>query len=412
MNPANVKFCCTGDCGVNGIGTASAGVEHWSTLNSTAPTVATSPGGRGTRAYKCTAQGFFTHTFATQIASPATLVYRHYVYFETALPNADCAYSGEGLTGNGFGFKVSDGTIRAVTSFTNFGASGVAISPDTWYCIDVKVVSDTTRTSDVTVTPLGGTPTACAQASEASAAQQSTGIRLGAQTAGVTQTVYFRDLICSGTAGDYPIGPGQGVALFPNADRTNSSATPTDGNKGHLYSATTDFGKGSGGATATGAQNAESTSWQSLANPMSTSIATNFIADLLGASTEHMVWELQDLVDALSINGVMLACATHSASATTNAFAAGIGNASALKAASISGDLSESTITIPVAVVTTDASAAAWDPTKVNATTIWFGDSTDVNPDVFLDSACLEVDFVPVVPQPPKASPYPQMIGR
>lgn len=408
-------FCCSGECGIGGIGTVSLGTRHWNFYATTSTvTVATSPGSRGTRCLRfnfAAAQAQIGHAYATAIPSPATLVSRFYIWFVT-LPTGSGGFDVPlgPINANGIAYRESDGKLYGYDSAApTTSASGFAVSTGQWYCIDVKLVFDTTHTVDVQITPLGGSTTILPQVSVAGAPNTFGSNAYGHGSGTVTGEYYIRDIIESSNAADYPIGPGQGYALFPNADRTNSAATPTDGNKGHLFSATTDFGKGASGATATGAQNAESTSWQSLDNPLVLTAGGSWIADLLGAGTEHMVWELDNLPsDASAVNGVMLVCTTHSASATTNEFRAGIGNPSALKAASVGPlDISETTLVVCDAPVTTDASAAAWNVAKVNATTIWFGDSADVNPDPYLDGACLEVD---VVRTPPVVMPVQPIV--
>jgi hypothetical protein len=86
------------------------------------------------------------------------------------------------------------------------------------------------------------------------------------------------------------LATGTVVGLYPNGDLPNSAGNPADTNGGHYWSAGTDFGKGAGGATNVGTQTAETTSWQSLQNPLSTTIGTNFIADKSATSTERIAW--------------------------------------------------------------------------------------------------------------------------
>lgn len=393
MNPANCKFACGGECGIGAVGTASAvGLRHWAVVSGTAPTITAAPSGmtsaKAIRFNPSAASSALRHDYLTAIASPATSVWRFDVYF-ASMPAASCDISRVG-SGHGVYYDQASGTLRAGESAAALASAGIAVTTGIVYTVDVKVVSGTTPTVDMRVNG-----TAATQYSAAGSAAAHSNIQIGIGGVNTTADFYIDNLVTSGTAAEYPIGSGITIGLYPNADRTNSAATPTDGNKGHLFSATNDFGKGSGGATATGAQNAEATSWQSLANPLSVNIGTNFISDLLGASTEHMVWELADLpAGVTTVNGVMLVCTTHSASATANVFNAGIGNASA-QVALVNGNAASTTIIVCHVLRTTDASGAAWTPTLVNATTVYFGDSTDVNPDPYLDGICLEVDYVP-----------------
>jgi hypothetical protein len=390
VDPANAKFVCGAECGIASVGTTSAGTEHWSAIVGT-PTVVTSGPTtmRSTRAFNFTT-GTLRHTFATAIASPGTLVARFYVYFPTLPSGSTLIFRDFGLSNLGVYFQSSDSKIYARNSAGTLGATGVTVTTGQWYRIDVKYVRAVAQTVDVQV---GGV--ACGQATNTVADSAISGFEFGIAT-GVAD-MYVDDLIVTGTSSEYPIGEGTVVGLYPNADRTNSAATPTDGNAGHLFSATTDFGKGAGGATATGNQNAESTSWQSLANPLSTSIGTNFVSDLLGASTEHVCWEFADLPSAaVSINGVMLVVATHSASTTGNnaSFRLRGSNGNTGAGGQIGGDFSEATITVPVSIVTTDHTGATWTPEVLNASHLNFGDSSDVNPDPYCDGMCVETDIV------------------
>lgn len=303
-------------------------------------------------------------------------------------------------SGNSLGvrFHVPDNTLRCGDSGAGAGA-GIAVTTDTWYRVDLKLTYNTTCTVDMQVNGTSAT-----QYTRAGSAAAIPNCYFGVMTLllGPTADVFIDDLIVSGTSGDYPIGPGGVVGLYPNGDKTNSAATPTDGNGGHLYSAVTDFGKGSGGGTNLAAQNSESTSWQSLAKPLSTSIATNFIADATGASTEHLVWTLEDLpANAASVNGVMLVAATHSATNTTNNQSMKIKDASNNTSNAWNLlDLSENTITVPVFTFTAAPGGGAWSVSEVNGCLIQWGDSSDVNPDPYLDGVCLEVDYVPTPPRP------------
>lgn len=411
MNPANAKFLCGAECGIATTGTLSAGTEHWASIINTATVVTSGPTPmRSTRCFRFnpSAVGIqLNHTFATAIAAPATVVARFYVYFAT-LPSGDTnIFQPSPASGSAAGvvFVASDSTLRARAAGGN-AASGAAVTTGVWYRVDVKIVYDTTDTCDISVDGVAQT-----QRSGAGSSRTCVNVIIGNVSA-VTADFYMDDIVVSGTSGDFPIGAGTVAGLYPSADRTNSAANPTDGNKGHLYSATSDFGKGASGGSAVGAQNAESTSWQSLANPLSTTIGSNWIADLVGTSAEHMMWELADLPsDALTINGVFLVATCHAASATTCQHRMVLGDGSGAVSYPFALDLSETTITVPTIILTTDNIGNAWTVSGVNACTIGFGDSTDVNPDPYLDGVCLEVDYVASVVIPNQSIIVPTLHG-
>lgn len=335
------------------------------------------------------------HTFAAAIASPATLVARFYVRFATVPGVVTTLFDTETATNHGGVEYHTSGEIRTRIGATD-GSSGIAVTTGRWYRIDFKYVTGATCTADLQVDGV-----AVSQQTAAGASATITGFDIGPLVNNPTCDFFVDDVLVSGTSGDYPIGEGGIVGLYPNADRTNTAANPSDTNFGHFYSAVGDFGKGSGGGTDLAAQNSESTSWQSLANPLSTSVATNFVSDRLGISSEHLVWNHALLPSgAAVVNGVMLVWTTHSASATGNAQTMSLMDGVTGDSSTTSGslDLSESTITVPVVVFPTNTGGGAWTVAKVNTANFRWGDSIDVNPDVFCDGVCLEVDWSAVPP--------------
>lgn len=378
-------FVCGAECGLAAIGTISAGVEHWSGVTATAPTVVTSgPASmRSTRAFRfnpSAATCFFTHTFATAIGSPATTVMRFYIYF-TTLPGAD-TFLAIDTSGNGVAFIKSDNSIRAtIQNGATNGASGVVITTGQWYRIDCKAVNGATFTSDVQVDG-----TACAQASQAGAAGSNPTIRFGAINS-ATADFYIDDLIVSGTSGDYPIGAGTIVGQYPSADGTHGGGW-----------ATGTFGKGTSGAT--NASNTDTDIWQSLDNPLTQTAAGAWVSNLTAVATTNYVEFRNGTMptNASTINGAMLVVASHSASATANNFNFDINDGSGHTATLFSiVDLSETTITTPIVVRNTDANGVAWTKTTMDANRNRFS-GTDSNPDCYLDGFVWEVDYVAVPP--------------
>lgn len=366
-------FICGAECGIAVPGTASGGVEHWSATAGTAPTISTTtvrPGGAGSRSFRfnpSAAVSNLTHTFAVAVAAPSTVVYRHYVYFAT-LPSANTRISGV----NGpFGvvFNSSDNTLRAGTSGATVASGGATVTTGKWYRIDCKIVKNTTTTVDLTVDGVAQT-----QYSVAGASATTTNFSIGFLNDTATADMFIDDVIVSGTSGDFPIGVGGVVGLYPNGDGT------------HVASASTDFGKGSGGGT--NVASSDTDTWQSLADPLSDSVATNFLANKTGATdlSEYLTHTYDDLPAAVgAIDGAMFVAATHSATATSNNFTLRLGTTTIM-----SFDASETSITIPCVIRNTDSAGAAWDTTSMNAVTTRFA-SSDVTPDVYLDGVCIEV---------------------
>lgn len=415
-------FICGAECGIAVVGALTTpGVEHWSSVTAPASVVTSGPASmRSTRAFRfnpSTQSPSLTHTFTTAIASPATMVARFYVYFAT-VPNTSTGLLCTPTGTYGVAYHQPSGQLRA-TNGSSFAAAGIAVTTGQWYRVDTKIKIDTTRTVDLSVDGVATT-----QFSEAGTAAAQTGFMLGS-FATWTGDVYFDDVDVSGTSADYPIGAGTVAGLYPTADKPNSSTTPTDGNGGHLYTLTTSFGKGAGGATNVGAQNAETTSWQSLQNPLSTTIGSMVTEKVAGAGTQHMVWRMGTIpADATTVNGVMVVAATHSATATANTqsliLSTYSGGGGSPKFVYNLAALNIATITFPIVVMPLSpagAGSSAWTVASVNDVAARWGDSNDVNPVPSLDGVCLEVDYVPAPPvittnPPPMHRDVRQAINR
>ncbi len=412
MDPLNAKFVCCAGCGIDNIGTASGGTEHWASGTFTNISIVTAPAAFNTpKAFRLNPTAAVCnalHTFATLIASPATLVARFDIQF-TTLPTANVQIFNDNASVLGVQFNQSDSTLRAGAAIGTVAASGIAVTTGVKYTVDFKVVINTTRTVDIQVNGSAG-----AQYSVAGTASASTAFRFGQPTTAWTGDYVISNILVSGTSTDYPIGPGNGVALYPTGDSV------------HVYDLAGDFGKGSGGATALATPaSSETTTWQSLSNPLTLSIPTNFVAGVGAAVlTEWLQWTMDDLPgNASTINGVMWVVTSHSAAATANS----ITMQQVLAAdnsiqrtggdwAWISVDLSEITITAAVNVRVRGPGnpGAAWDVAGVNATMCRFS-SSDVTPDVFVDGACMEVDYVPTVAAAanvPYTNPMPALIAQ
>lgn len=368
-------FVCGAECGLVGTGTASGGVEHWATIAGT-PAISTTtitPAGseRSFRFNPSASTSSLQHTFASLIASPATEVARFYVRF-ASLPTADTRIFFASV--GGVVFESSDSTLRACgATAANQAASGAVVTTGVWYRVDVKIVRDSTVTVDIRVNG-----SAQAQYSVAGAAST-----LGGFTVGIIDScsadMFVDDICVSGTSGDYPLGPGTVIGLYPNADGTH--ATNNSG----------DFGKGSGAGT--GVNQSDTDTWQSLENPLDLTVGTNFLGDIgaLTDLTEYLELQFENLPSWVdTVNAVTLVATTHSASTTANNLTLRIYDGST-QTTVINADHSETGIVSTVVTRTTNASGSAWTPSLVNAERVRFT-SSDNNPDVYLDGICLEVD--------------------
>jgi len=404
VDPTNAKFCCSFGCGITAVGTASAGVEHYGFISGT-PTIIAAPTGRTGSALRFTGSGYVSHTFATAIASPGTAVVRFYVRF-VAFPtsNTFISYVFNATGPQSAAIRVTPAGVLAGiangVAVTGITGTTFSLSLNTWYRIDYKAVGATTRTIDVQVTPAGGSTTTLTQGSVAGTATAWTEVHQGNDGGGVVDVAHS-SLVVSGTSAEYPIGEGVGTALYPTADGT------------HVFTPAGDFLKGTSGATS--ATSTDTDLWSSLDNPLTTTAGGSWITDAAAATdgTEYVQFNVADApADLATVNAVMLVATTHSASTTANnfTFQTRYGGAGRTE---LNLDLSETAITVPVAVLPTNGGSTAWDAASLTGIVARFF-STDVTPDVYLDGFCYEVDYVPAVASAdlPYVSQYRQLLAH
>jgi hypothetical protein len=326
------------------------------------------------------------HQFAAAVASPATMVARMWLQRDT-IPSASTRVltfrNGATVLG---GIQLQNtGVLRAFVGAQDaFTTANPTIRDGQGYWLDVKCVLDATRTVDFMVDGVSATQ----GSTTGGGASACDNISWGMSVASTTD-FYVDSLIVSGTAGDYPIGRGAVIGLYPNGDGT------------HVYSASTDFAKEGTANTACAFPVAgETTSWQSLTNPLSTTIDnTKFVTDLAGLATEWLEWTLADLPSSVaSVNGLMAVTTNHSVTATANNVGMKLvdGATTSNVYPTDVADFSELGIATAVKTfATAPSTGTAWTKTLVDALKIRWGMSTDVAPDPILDGVCLEVDIVP-----------------
>lgn len=308
------------------------------------------------------------------------IVGRVYTYFETSLPTADCNIV-RGIIGTdpGVTFKASDGKIYASTG-SSLGATGVAVSPGQWYRIDYKFdTSANTFTADAKVDGV-----ACGQKTVASAASFMTSIRIGFNIFGTTAngTMYMTDHAVSQTVGDYPIGPGAGIALYPNADGAHVFDTAGD----FKYENTTNVGTGA-------------TDTFSHVNSVLDTTIGNFISVNAASNTEYLEWAFTDLPSITSINGIHVSLASHSSSTAANKQTLQLNDNGTLSDVCTDLDQSQTTICYHSKQYTTAPSTGgAWTKALADGLLARWNSSYGTvgeSPIPFIDGVCLEVDYVP-----------------
>jgi hypothetical protein len=241
-----------------------------------------------------------------------------------------------------------------------------------------------------------------AQFSVAGAAGPDAGVQFGIQST-ATADIYIDDVVVTASvSGDYPIGAGTVVGLYPRADGTHG---------GGWASGT--FGKSTGGAT--NAANTDTDLWSSLDKPLVDTAAGSWVSELLGVATTNYVEFQSDASpsDVSKVNGAMLVSTLHSATTTASNSQVFVANAST-SVALLNFAVTVTTITIPSALRNTDASGVVWTKTTIDAVKTRFT-STDSNPDVYLDGYVWEVDYVQTAAAavlPPKRIDVRQAIQR
>ena len=213
-------LCCGFECGVTGTGL------HWAASGS--PSFSTSTVRNGSRAGRvnptAATQGFTNSTGA----NVAINVFRFAVRFAT-LPAADMPL-GTALTGSnhaGAFFKQSDSKIYAgsrVAGVIALGATGVAVTTDVWYVIDVK----SNMTNNPWLIDVNVNGEACGQRSTATAGATTGTLCLADINVNQTTDVFFDDVLWSQTSADYPIGDGFVNHFVPTADGTHNIAGTGD----------------------------------------------------------------------------------------------------------------------------------------------------------------------------------------
>jgi len=384
MMPPTLINVCGAECGLVSIGGTTAGVRHWSTVTGT-PTVLTTHPFDSERCYRFNAAGSpvnLTHTFAAAIASPGTQVTRFKIYFNGSLPSNDC-YFVTALGLSSFQYDAGTGKIGCGGTLGTLSLAGPTVAANTVYEVEYSITRDTAIGTRYKLTVNG---TDYGEVDVAGVSAGGTTYVIGVITNTITADVYIDDIVVSSTIADYPIGPGIVAGLYPNGDGTHGATWASGA-----------FGKGAGGATA--AARTDTDIWQSLANPLSASVGTNFVASVtIVALTEFTEFTLEDLpAEAERVNGAMVVATCHSASTTSNRFYLGVrnigGGAAEFSAVWNAVDFSETGLQTVCLMRNVDSiNLDPWTVATINGNGFRFS-STDSTPDMYLDGAMMEVDY-------------------
>lgn len=378
---ATLDFSCSAECLVAGIGsTPTPDARHINTVQGSGFTNQNTIAIDGGRAFRFNPSGTECHIRKTT-TSCNQRHWRFYVRFET-LPSVDTTllrFQGVAGTACYLRYRTATKDIIAAIGTSVTGATGQVITTGVWYRVEFKAdMSTGTRTASLIVDGVSkGTVSASI------AASTSTQWRVGASCDSESLSAdMFVTWISTGTnIADYPLGPGRVKALFPNRDGT------------HSFSATGDFADETGTGIAPGA----TTTWAKIAHGIN-AISTYLNAALAG-TTEYLEWGFDSLTGAGRINGVEVVSAHHAATTTANKQSARIVDGGSAGTIFDDADFSQTTIAqnshhFPTAPST----AVAWTVAQVNALLVRWGSSwtsSDVDPDAYIDSILLEVDYVP-----------------
>lgn len=408
------NFVCGAECGVNAIGTAqpAGSLRHWSTFGAS---VSVQTGGGKTsgdhslRSYKFNPAAATTdtlaHLFSGAIASPSTLVVRFKLLFDV-LPNAIHTIVSNQAGNNGIRYNPTGTKLEAFAgNATTTVAGGFVPVVGTVYLVDVKMVRDTTATTDWRIDEVAQT-----QASKGSqTAATTTGFTLGHNGTGAngsvatTATYYIDDIITSGASADYPFGPGRIVGLYPVAD---SSQGP-DIAAGHFkYENSTNVAVG---ATDT---------WSHLQNPLSTTVG-NFISVNTTTGTSYLQWLFSQLGGPCrAVNGVCFVSAHHSAGTGANTQDWSVlDNAGNGPIGIVVGyDYSDTSISFNSVIRSINLGGGAWSEigtAGINEVRARYTGTADIVAVPFIDGICMEVDHVlDLLPNQPRRNNYHQLLAH
>jgi hypothetical protein len=308
----------------------------------------------------------------------AVNVARFAIRFAT-LPNGNTILCRDGVGNADWGlyFQVSDEKLYCRANGVN-GATGIAVTTNTWYIIDFRDTLDATGL-DITVearvdgTPLG-TVSGFVTTTYASWA-------LGNKTA-ATMDMFADDFRASTTSGDYPLGDAYMLSYIPNADGSHNVAGANDFERTF---------------TGTDITNSTTDAWQLVAKRPLPTISTDFINGIGPPNdTDYVEIAYEDSVESaapLAVEGIVV---YHDAGgAGTNNFSVTLRDSNGGTTADIMAAATRNvgaTITSGRVHFTTIPGGGAWTLTAFNALRSRFLVS-DASPDPYIDALMLEAAY-------------------
>ncbi len=218
---ATPVWACGAECG---IGSGATGA-HWSF--GTAVSFSTATVRSGARSIRVSPSAQNPSAVGTQSFGGTLGVLRYYFRAAT-LPSVDVFVAGLGVGSDraGLAFKVSDGKVyagRGASGAITFGATGVTVTTNTWFCVDIRV--NVIANPWVIDARLDGV--ALGTFSPAVAATTIGSVALAGEVT-ATYDHFFDDFVVSTTTGDYPFGAGNVYHFIPTSDGTHNVAGAND----------------------------------------------------------------------------------------------------------------------------------------------------------------------------------------
>lgn len=368
-------YCCGLEC----VGANDSAAGHFNLTGSSIATITTATVNNGLRALSC--KGTLASSYATTtLSASGTWVLRCYVRF-VILPSITSPIVTMSGSLVGAYFQASDSKIYAGYGVSSLGATGVAVTTGVWYYIDVKAVT----TADPWTIDVNVSGTACAQITNAVAADTTRGGIVWGIDAAATHEVIFDDLIASNTAADYPIGAGKVLASSPVADGTHSI---TAGN----------FVRGvAGGAQIVSTGVSPTTDSYLLIDdvPMSSGAASDFITQVTSAAAEYVAHLYATATATDGPRAVEVLYRQHKVTSAQGGFRFKLldNGVTALIENFLSSAFNSSGPTYKHVQLASMVGGGSWTLARYNLKQTRWGYSTDANPDVSLDAVMFEAEF-------------------
>jgi len=390
-------FLCGAECQVPGIGASlpTGGLRHWGTFGASVTVQAGGGKTAGTwsaASYKfnpaAAATTSLIHTFAATIAAPSVTVVRFRLMFDV-LPDAIHAIVSDDIGKGGIRYNPTGTKLEAWSAATASAFAGSFVPVvGVWYRVECRITLDTTFTTEWKIDGVDQTTATktvqTAVANPKICFGHNGGVGGSASTTG---TWYVDDICVSGTTGDYPLGGGIVVSLYPRADGAHSMTA-------------NDFQ-----ASGVNMTNSTTNGWASLLNPLSSSVATSFIAQVVIRTTGYAEFLLAQLGPVMAVNGLAVVSQHHGS--TTGAHTQSLRMEDGATESAIMALVDYSDVTASYnykAYATAPSTSGAWTQALVNALKFRFGYSDDVTGNPRMGALLLEVDLMPYVHKFPLVS--------